>query len=195
MNDTATQAEKQKQTYTAVDLKNLTGSQSYELEMVSHIIAREIQKSGSFKEKLGDYSYAYSRTQEITAGKAEDYIREKFKQDHGQSMKEMMDGLKLKEEKLDEHTIEQARAYARNITDDIKQGDVPFYRAYDDQGIKLSERFGVTEKKAKSMIKTSFEENSDLTFYAHHKELEKAHYKPQHSQQQQQQKQTRSPSR
>ena len=177
-------------------VKNLTGSQKEELQMISHIMAREIQKNGSFSDKLDDYSYAYSKSQDrVTAEKANGYIRAQFQVDHGQTMKDMMDKLRAKEEKLDEHSLGLARNFAHCIEKEMKAGDVPFYLAYDNQGRKFAEQFGVTERKAKSLIKTSFEDNSEHDFYNYHKGIEKIHYKSEPRAETQEQQRARSQSR
>ena len=57
----------------------LTNAQFEEAMAITGIIRREIQNSGSFKEKLGDYAHAFARTEKFDVMKAETIIRDLFK--------------------------------------------------------------------------------------------------------------------
>jgi len=61
----------------------------------------------------------------------------------------------------------------------IKDGDtMPFYRAFDDQAVELSHENGITEKKAKVMMKDSFEESEGKPLYDWGKDLEQTYHLP-----------------
>jgi len=56
----------------------LTNRQFEEAMALTHVIEREIRRSGSFKEKLGDYAHAFARprSQPFDSKNAEGILRE-----------------------------------------------------------------------------------------------------------------------
>ena len=71
----------------------LTDAQFDEAMALTGIIEREIKKNGAFKEKLGDYAHAFSRTEHFVSAKAETVVRDLFKARTGMTMNQMREEL------------------------------------------------------------------------------------------------------
>lgn len=101
---------------------------------ITGILEREIRKSGSFKEKLGDYAYAFSRTEKFDPGKAEIVIRDLFQARTGQTMNQIREDLIGREEKLQKQHKSLALDYAQAVGTMIREGDkINFHRAFSHQ--------------------------------------------------------------
>ncbi len=182
----------------------LTDSQFDEAIAITGIMEGEINKTGTFKQKLGDYAYAFARTEKFDMLRAADTIRDLFKARTGQTMNQMRETLMKREEKLIGHkeqrslsihnpippasiepklsATEKARSLkaAENIGQMIIEGNkMPFYRAYAHQATELAKDFGITESGAKTLMKQQFQENQNTDLYGWGKELEEKYYKPQ----------------
>jgi hypothetical protein len=59
-------------------LEGLTESQTSEAFAIAGIIDREIQKSGTFRDKLTDYAHAFARGEKFDALKGETIIRDMY---------------------------------------------------------------------------------------------------------------------
>ncbi|MCB1471017.1 MAG: hypothetical protein KDK08_28515 [Rhizobiaceae bacterium] len=158
----------------------LTDAQFDEAMAVTGIIEREIQKNGAFKEKLGDYAYAFARTENFDALKAETILRDLFKARTGQSMNDMRKEFVEREEKLPKQQKSLALEYARAVGTMIKDGDkINFNRAFSHQAQQLASELSITDAGAKRLMKEEFAAVEDRDLYAWGKELEGQFYKPQ----------------
>jgi len=59
--------------------QTLTDAQFDEAYAISSVLHREIQKSGSFREKPTDYAHAFARAERFDAMKGEEILRDVFK--------------------------------------------------------------------------------------------------------------------
>lgn len=158
----------------------LTDGQFDEAMAVTGIIEREIMRSGAFKEKLGDYAYAFARTENFDAMKAETILRDLFKARTGRSMNQMREELAEREEKLPKQERSLAIDYARAVGSMIRDGDkINFNRAFAHQASQLAGELRITDAGAKRLMKEEFAAKEDRDLYAWGKELEGQFYKPQ----------------
>ena len=186
----------------------LTDSQFDEAMMITGVIEGEIQRSGRFKEKLGDYAYAFARSDRYSDPvKAENTLRDLFKARTGQTMNQMREGLLEREAKLlgrdaqnnegdpgqnsiqskepiEPEISEAGKARAIAATDDVahmvETGDkMAFHRAYAHQAAALAKDFGITEFGAKRLMKDQFELHQNRPLQEWGKELDEKYYRPQ----------------
>lgn len=158
----------------------LTNAQFDEAMAITGIIESEILKNGAFKEKLGDYAYAFARTENFDAVKAETIIRDLFKARTGQSMNQMREELAEREEKLSPQQKSLALPYARAVGSMIQEGDkVNFNRAFAHQAQQLAGELKITDAGAKRLMKEEFAAVEDRDLYDWGKELEAKFYRPQ----------------
>lgn len=158
----------------------LTNAQFDEAVAISGILKREIRKSGAFKDKLGDYAFAYSRTEKMDAVKADTVLRDLFREITGQSMNEMREALAEREEKLNPQEKGLAIEYALGVGTMIEEGDkIAFHRAFAHQAQLLAERLGITDAGAKRLMKEAFQTQRNEDFYEWGKSLEELFYRPQ----------------
>lgn len=158
----------------------LTDSQFDEAMTITSIIEREIRKTGAFKEKLGDYSYAFSRSEKFDAMKSETIIRDLFKERCGQTMNQMKEGLKINERNLTSNQEHEALSHAQDVGKMIQDGNkISFHRAYAYQGQNLADKHNITEAHAKSLMREAFKASEGKEFYDWGKEQEKQFYTPQ----------------
>ena len=139
-----------------------------------------IRKTGAFKEKLGDYAFAFSRTEKIDAARAESTLRDLFKARTGQTMNQMREQLLEREEKLTPAQTKLGYDYALAVGEMIEKGDkINFNRAFAHQGQELARELDITDAGAKRIMKDEFKaaENADL--YDWGKKLEDEFYRPQ----------------
>lgn len=158
----------------------LTDRQFSEAIAITGIIETEIRETGSFKEKLGDYSYAFARSQTFDAVKSETIIRDLFKERTGQTMNQMREGLAEREDKITDDNRAQAYSRACAIGDLMETGvKVTFNRAYAHQAQQLGSEIGVTDACAKRLMREEFAsaEGSELIDWG--KELDETIYRPQ----------------
>jgi hypothetical protein len=158
----------------------LTDPQFDEAMAITGIIEREILKSGSFKEKLADYAYAFARTEKFDAAKAETILRDLFKARTGQSMNQMREALAEREEKLTPKQRSIAVDFANAVGTMIQDGTkINFNRAFAHQAQQLATELGITDAGAKRLMKEEFEKSSEREFYDWGKEMEEKFYRPQ----------------
>jgi hypothetical protein len=158
----------------------LTDAQFDEAMALTGIIEREIRKTGAFKEKLGDYAYAFARTEQFDAMKAETILRDLFKARTGQSMNQMREALAEREQKLPPKEKSLALEYARAVGTMIQEGDkINFNRAFSHQAQQLAGELRITDAGAKRLMKEEFAAVEDRDLYEVGKELEGQFYKPQ----------------
>jgi hypothetical protein len=158
----------------------LTDSQFDEGIAITGIIEREIRKSGTFKEKLHDFSFAYARTERFDPVKAETILRDLFKERTGMTMNQMRESLKANEDALaPEQKIEAVR-YARAIEPMIRDGNkISFRRAYAHQAGEMASAFNITEAGAKRHMSESFQAQHGKDLIEWGKELDSQYYRPQ----------------
>ena len=163
--------------------KTLSDSQFDESWALAEIMERGIRKSGSFKEKLSDYAYAFSRSEKFDVMKGETIIRDQFKARYGQTMNEMRKELAEREVDARENGRDEALAHARQIEKlifDPASGDtMPFYKAFDHVGGALAEKFNITESGAKNLMKDAYREVEGRELYNTGKALEEKYHRPQ----------------
>ena len=178
-----------RQTFTG---KRLTESQFDESWSVTSIMEREIKRSGAFKDKLGDYSNAFARSEKFDSLRGETIIRDQFKARYGQTMNAMRKDLQAREANLTQSEKNMAMRAALNVGTTIADGDtMPFYQAYDKEAVKLSKSLGITESGAKSLMKEEYKAHQGRDLYADCKEVEKQYHLPKVEAEKQQQKATR----
>jgi hypothetical protein len=96
-----------------------------------------------------------------------------------QTMNQKLEEIKSREEKFDTVLQNNAMTYAQRVLSDIKQGEtMPFYLAYDHAGLNMAEKFNITEKTAKSLIKQTYQNETGADFYTVGKALEAEHHTP-----------------
>ena len=159
--------------------KTLTVSQFDESWALAKIIHRGIEKTGSFREKLTDYSHAYARSEKFDQMKGETIIRDIFKARYGESMNEMRLDLKKRAENPTEDARKVALSEARRIETMIRKGESkPFYRAYDHAAYTLAQHLAITETGAKDLMKEVFRDAEGQELYDHGKAVEKEFHQP-----------------
>ncbi len=158
----------------------LTDPQFDECMAINKIIGREIHRSGRFKDKLGDYSYAFSRSEKFDVMKAETILRDLFKETTGRSMNQLRETLMKNEEAITDDHRQKAYESACNIGDQMEQGDkLAFHRALAEQAQGLAEELHVTDVSVKRMMAETFEEAENTKLHDWGKELDEQHYRPQ----------------
>lgn len=157
--------------------KSLTNSQFTESWALTGVIAREIRKSGSFREKLTDYAHAFARSQKFDAMKGEAILRDIYKSRYGETMNQTREGFLERENTLREVGTEQALHHARSVMDKITSGEtMPFYQAYDQAAVGMAKKHNITERGAKEMMKTSYRDAEGKELFDSGKSLEKSHH-------------------
>lgn len=158
----------------------LTDAQFDEGIAITGILEREIRKTGAFKDKLGDYAFAFSRTEKIDPARAESTLRDLFKARTGQTMNQMREQLLEREDKLKPEQVKLGYDYALAVGEMIEKGDkINFNRAFAHQGQEYARELDITDAGAKRIMKDEFKaaENADL--YDWGKKLEDEFYRPQ----------------
>lgn len=158
----------------------LSDPQFDEAMAITFIIEREIQKTGRFKEKLGDYAFAFARTEKLEPHKAEVAIRDLFKERTGMSMNEMRELLVKREETLTKTQKRNAFPAALQVGKMIEEGNkISFHRAYSHEAKSLATDLNITDLGAKRLMADQFEAVNNTKFYDWGKEQEKKFYTPQ----------------
>lgn len=180
----------------------LSDAQFKEAIAITGIIEREIHRSGTFKEKLSDYAYAFARTERFDAAKAETIVRDLFKERVGFSMNQMREMLATQEQSYSDNDRHKAYDHACAVGDRIEHGNkISFNRALSHEAGKLASELRITEAGAIKLMALEFsavEQGAD--FYQWGKDLEERFYRPQieaerQSREKPQEMETRSPSR
>lgn len=158
----------------------LTDRQFDDAMTITGVIEREFKNSGAFKDKLGDYAYAFARSEKFDAVKAETILRDLFKERTGQTMNQLREELVKREEAItDEH---RAQAYARacEIGDMMENGvKLSFHRAYAHQAQQLAGEIGMTDTCAKRLMREEFAAAESSELHDWGKELDERFYRPQ----------------
>lgn len=158
----------------------LTDAQFEEVIAITSIIAREIRRSGAFKDKLGDYAYAFSRLEKFDAAKAETIIRDLFKERFGVTMNQMRENLIEREQRITDEEKRAGYEHAMAAGRLVENGPMmPFYRAFCQEAQAFAATLGVTDAFAKAVIAAEFKaaERTELSDWG--KELEDRFFRPQ----------------
>lgn len=159
--------------------RTLTQSQFKEAWALSGILNREIQKTGSFREKLTDYSHAYARSEKFDALRRETILRDIYTARYSQSMNQTREGLMAREEAMPETSRARALTCAETIGDLIQKAPTqPFYQAYDRAAVTLAKELDITQSGAKTLMKETFKEVHSRDLYEAGKEIEAAYHRP-----------------
>lgn len=175
-----TEADRLKSARESFSGRLLTDAQFDESMAITGIVEREIQKSGAFKDKLGDYAYAFARSEKFDVMKAETVLRDLFKERTGQSMNEMRKELVEREEKLPDQARQSAYNHATGLGDLIENGDkMSFNRAFAQQAQTLATELQITDIGAKRLMSDEFKAAEGSELYDWGKKLEEQFYRPQ----------------
>ena len=159
--------------------KTMTESQLQEAWAISGIIHGDIQKTGSFVEKLTDYTHAFARSERFDAMRGEKIIRDIYSARFGETMNQTREGLKAVEENLPDIAKTRALACAEIIGTLIQKAPTqPFYQAYDRAAVTLAREFGITQTGAKALMKETFQTHHGEDLYQRSKAIEDAYHKP-----------------
>ena len=147
---------------------------------ITKIMEREINRTGTFKEKLSEYSIALARSERFDTMKAEGIIRDLFKERVGVSMNQMREQL-VKHE--DTYTDADQQRTAK-VPDEIKtlmerHPKMTFQRAFSQKASELGVELGVTDRRAQTLIRNEFEQANGGKFYDYGKSLDESIYRPQ----------------
>lgn len=156
----------------------MTNAQFDEGVAIVGIVKREIEKTGTFTEKLGDYADAFARTQKLA--RAETIIRDLFKVIIGKTMNQFREELLDREAKLTVDQKLRANEYASAVGNMIQHGNkISFNRAFAHQGEIFAQELGITDAAAKRLMKEEFKAVSSMDLYEWGKNLEEEYYYPQ----------------
>ncbi len=159
--------------------KGMSETQLVTAVAIADILHAEIQNSGSFVEKLTDYSHAFARSERFDAMRAETMIRDIYTATRGQSMNQTREGLKAAERNLPENAQTRALACAESIGSLIQAPPTqPFYKAYDRAAVTLSREFAITQAAAKTMMSDAYKDMHARDLYEAGKEQEEQFHKP-----------------
>lgn len=148
--------------------------------IITGIIEREIRKTGAFKDKLGDYAFSFSRTEQIDPARAETILRDLFKARTGMTMNQMREGLAEREKQIGEEQYDRAYQCALAVGTRIEQGDkITLNRAFAEQAEPLGRELDITDAGAKRLMKDAFKDTEGTDLYDWGKELEEWHFRPQ----------------
>ena len=172
-NDTLTAA---RETFSG---KSMTETQLVQADAIATILHAEIHRSGSFRESLTDYAHAFARNQKFDALKAEAMIRDAYSARHGQTLNQTRETLLAAAENLPVTVQTRVLAAAESIGPLISEGQTrPFYQAYDIAAVALASDLGVTQSKAKTLMRDAFKAQDGRDLYDAGKELEEVYHRP-----------------
>ena len=173
-----TDQERIKQIRTSETGRTLTTSQFSEAWSIAGIMHHTIRKTGTFRDKLTDYSHAFAREERFDALLGENTVRKIFAERYGETMNDMRERLAANYEQLPDSGRAMALEVAKTIEPMIKQGEtMPFYMAYDRSGRQLAKSLDITENGAKELMKDTYRETTGKDLYETCKAVEKAHYR------------------
>ncbi len=159
--------------------RGLTDTQFAEAWALSGIIRGQINRSGSFHEKLTDYAHAFARNERFDAMRSEAILRDIYKGRYGETMNQTRETLLAAEKELPQTAHSIAFAHADSISGLIQAGEtMPFYQAYDRMAVRLAGELGITQSGAKVLMKESYAAAYGQDLYKAGKEVEQAYHKP-----------------
>jgi hypothetical protein len=158
----------------------LSDAQFEEAIAITRIIEREIDKAGTFKDKLGDYAYAYARSQKMDAQRAENILRDLYKERTGQTMNQTRERLMKREEALTDEERAIGYEHAVRIGERVEHGDkIAFSRAYAAEAGTMANNLGITHTAARRIMADEFEAAENVKLRDWGKELDAQHFQPQ----------------
>jgi len=147
---------------------------------ITEIMEHEINRTGKFKEKLSEYSIALARGEKFDTMKAEGIIRDLFKERVGVSMNQMREQLVKHEETYTDADQQRTVRMPNEIKTLMEQHHkMTFQRAFSQKASELGIELGVTDHRAKTLIRNEFEQANDGKFYDYGKSLDESIYRPQ----------------
>ncbi len=159
--------------------RGLTQGQFKEAWAIAGIVNKEIQNTGSFREKLTDYSHAYARSERFDALRGETIIRDIYTARFEQSMNQTREGLMAREEAMPENARTRALTCAETIGDLIQKAPTqPFYQAYDRAAVTLAKELDITQSGAKTLMKEAYQAAHGGDLYEAGKQAEEAYHRP-----------------
>ncbi|QBF32349.1 hypothetical protein [Thalassococcus sp. S3] len=160
--------------------RGLTQGQFDEAWAISEIIHKEIQRSGSFHEKLIDYSHAYARNERFDSMKGEAVLRDIYKGRYGETMNQTRETLlKAEDRATDPECLRKILNAAESIAPLIARGDTcPFYQAFDTAAIVVADELKISQAGAKRLMKEAYHAAHNRDLYEVGKAAEQLHHKP-----------------
>ena len=159
----------------------LTNRQYDEAVAITHILEREIKRTGTFKDKLEGYAHAYSRSERyFDAIKTDNMLRDLYCERTGETMNQTRERLAKNLEELTDDERSIGYKYATATGDMMEQGiKITFKRASSHQAQAMGEKLGITDVAAYSIISEQFEAVEGQSFRDWGKELDEQFYRPQ----------------
>ncbi len=161
----------------------LTDPQFDEAIAITRVIEREIYRSGSFKDKLQDYAYAMARSENMDARKLEGTVRDLFKERTGQTMNQLREKLKAREETQPENLRDMALVNAHEIEVRMANGDkIAFHRSVAEKAQTLADELGFTDNHAKKLMIEAFnvqQGDDGMSWKEWGARLDETYYRPQ----------------
>lgn len=156
--------------------QRLTQAEFDDAYAISGIVNREIQKTGSFYEARENFAFAYAKGKKISPDQAQGVLNDIYKARYGQSMNQTREALIAQDQKV---TAAVAAPYTAKVGELIQQGEtMPFYKAQDQVAGEMARTLGITEKRAKSLMKEDSVARFDKDLFDMGKELEAAYHEP-----------------
>jgi len=165
---------------------------------LGQIIEGEIRKSGTFKEKLTNYAFGFSKSEGFDVHRTENMIREVYQARTGQTFNAFRVSLETRENaltgfdpasgetkkdheiRLSPDSLEHTNQGCQRIVKRMESGDkMTFHRAYAEQAHRLATQFDITESGAKRLMNHVYRETEGRELVDHGKELEATYYRPQ----------------
>lgn len=157
----------------------LTERQFREAWAITGILHGEIKNSGSFREKLTDYSHAYARDERFDSMRGESILRDVYAGRYGQSLNQTREAFLGREKTLPEGHEPKMLEAAERVHTLIKDGPTqPFYKAYDTASRNLAGELGITQENAKDRMKEAYQSKHGKELYEDGKAVEEAYHKP-----------------
>lgn len=158
----------------------LSDTQFDEAIAITRIAEGEIHRSGTFKEVLGDYAHAFGRRQKIDAQRAENIIRDLYRERIGETMNQTREALMKREDALTDDDRAIGYEHAVRIGERVEHGDkIAFSRAYASEAGAMAGDLGITHSAARKIMAEEFEAAENLPLRDWGKELDFQHFQPQ----------------
>lgn len=158
----------------------LSDTQFSEAIANTRIVEGEIYRSGTFKEVLGGYAHAFGRRQKIDAQRAENIIRDLYKDRVGETMNQTRERLMKREDALTKNEKAIGYEHAVRIGERVEHGDkIAFSRAYAAEAAEMAGTLGITHSAARRFMAEEFEAAENLPLRDWGKDLDARHFQPQ----------------
>ncbi len=158
----------------------LTDTQFDEILAHTRIVEAEIHRSGTFKDCLGDYAYTYAKRHKADPQRAENILRDLYRERVGETMNQTRERLMKREEALTEDEKAMGYEHAVRIGERVEHGDkIAFSRAYASEAGAMANDLGITHAAARKIMAEEFEAAENLPLRDWGKELDVQHFQPQ----------------